>query len=183
MFGMLIQLPVSVGNHFFRRFFGAEFLLVLIILLLASVPLRAAVFYISDASDSTNVTSLRGAIIAANASGGTNLIILTNSVYLTVQGADEDASFSGDLDVTNGNLTILGLSNSNIVIDATSLRDRAFQIFPEAQLIPTRSDNRYIAIALFSLSPQRGPRCAKRTSLMGKPNRGGLGKPLGWGEG
>ena len=39
------------------------------------------------------------------------------------------------------------------------------------------------ASASCSLSPQRGPRCAKRTSLMRKPNRGGLGKPLGWGEG
>jgi hypothetical protein len=28
----------------------------------------------------------------------------------------------------------------------------------------------------------RGPRCAKRTSLVGKPSRGGLGKPLGRGE-
>jgi hypothetical protein len=31
----------------------------------------------------------------------------------------------------------------------------------------------------FSLSPQWGPRCAKRTLTMGKPFRGGLGKPLG----
>ena len=28
-----------------------------------------------------------------------------------------------------------------------------------------------------------GPRCAERTSLVGKPTCGGLGKPLGCGEG
>ena len=35
----------------------------------------------------------------------------------------------------------------------------------------------------YSLSPQRGPRCERRTSLLGKLTRGGLGKPLGRGEG
>ena len=38
-------------------------------------------------------------------------------------------------------------------------------------------------VALFSLAPLGGPRCAKRTSLLGKLTRGGLGKPLGRGEG
>jgi NodT family efflux transporter outer membrane factor (OMF) lipoprotein len=36
---------------------------------------------------------------------------------------------------------------------------------------------------IFSLAPIGGPRNAKRSSLMGKLTSGGLGKPLGWGEG
>ena len=33
-----------------------------------------------------------------------------------------------------------------------------------------------------SRSAREGPRFAKRSSLVGEPSRGGLGKPLGWGE-
>jgi hypothetical protein len=36
---------------------------------------------------------------------------------------------------------------------------------------------------VFSLAPIGGPRNAKRSSLMGKLTSGGLGKPLGRGEG
>lgn len=95
----------------------------------------AATFVVGDALDSTNITSLRGAVIAANAAGGANVIILANSVYpLSIPGADEDGAFTGDLDITNGSLTIIGSSSSQVVIDATGLGDRAFQVFPNAQL-------------------------------------------------
>ncbi len=105
---------------------------------LCGLQASAATFFVSDIQDSTNVTSLRGAIIAANASGGGNVIVLTNSVYpLTIQGADEDAGYTGDLDITNGSLTIIGASSTAVVIDATGLGDRVFQILPNAQLTMT----------------------------------------------
>ena len=45
---------------------------------------------------------------------------------------------------------------------------------------PNRSNKSISYIA--PPSPLWGPRCAKRTSLIGPPTRGGLGKPLGRGE-
>ncbi len=108
--------------------------LALLLLLLASPSTRANIFYVTDTSDTTNLTSLRGAIIAANALGGDNTIVLTNNLYsLTIPGADEDGSLTGDLDITNGNLTILGLATTTVTISATNLGDRVLQIFPAAQ--------------------------------------------------
>jgi hypothetical protein len=96
---------------------------------------HASTFMVTDALDTTNVTSLRGAIIAANSSGGANIIVLTNSVYqLSIPGADEGASLTGDLDITNGSLTIIGSSWPEVIIDATGLGDRVFEVFPNAQL-------------------------------------------------
>lgn len=82
--------------------------------------------------------SLRAAIIAANRIGGNNLIRLSSvrggSVYhLTIPGADENNAQTGDLDITRGNVTIIGIG-SNVTIDATGLGDRVFQVFPRAQL-------------------------------------------------
>jgi hypothetical protein len=115
--------------------FHAWLLIALIFSVLACVSTRANIFYISDSSDTTNATSLRGAIIAANGSGGDNIIIITNNLYsLTIPGVDEEASFTGDLDITNGNLTIIGLANTNVIISATNLGDRVFHILPNAQL-------------------------------------------------
>ena len=115
--------------------FCVRLLIPLLLLVLTCTSSHALIFYVSNSADTTNQTSLRGAIIAANAIGGNNIIILTNSVYaLTIGGSDEDAGFTGDLDITNGNLTILGLANSNVIITATNLGDRVFQILPNAQL-------------------------------------------------
>jgi len=95
----------------------------------------ATEFNVVNTTDTTNVSSLRGAIIAANAAGGVNTIILTQPIYLlTLSGADEDAAQTGDLDVTNGYLTIIGAGNSNVVISATNLGDRVFQVMSNAQL-------------------------------------------------
>jgi hypothetical protein len=100
-----------------------------------TTSLRGATYIISNPSDTTNKTSLRGAIIAANAAGGSNVIMLTNTIYnLTIQGSNEDASFTGDLDVTNGALTIAGEMTSPSMINATNLGDRVFQVFSNAQL-------------------------------------------------
>lgn len=107
---------------------------------------QAHVFVVTDTNDTTSVTSLRGAVIAANADGGENTIILGEefdprrrepapawTFYLTIQGADEDAAQTGDLDVTSGKLTIIG-ATTNVTINAIGLGDRAFEVFSNASL-------------------------------------------------
>ncbi len=104
----------------------------------------AGVVIITNTNDSTAVDTLRGAIIAANTNqwDKNNYIILDGSgcsniggcaYYLTVSGSDETNSFSGDLNVTSGNLTIIGLG-SNVTIDATGLGDRVFDVHGNASL-------------------------------------------------
>src|ERR1039457_7306768 len=90
---------------------------------------------ITSTSDKTSANSLRGAILRANKFGGNNIIILARNHYqLTISGADEDACRTGDLDITRGNLTITGLSRSQVTIDATGLGDRVFHVLPGAHL-------------------------------------------------
>jgi len=118
-------------------------LLSLGLLLCLGANSRAAVLVVTDTADTTNLHSLRGAIIFANRIGGRNTIVLQgpsrhakNSpaiFHLTIPGSNEDSAQTGDLDITKGNLTILG-SSRNIVIDASELGDRAFQVFPRASL-------------------------------------------------
>ena len=87
-----------------------------------AVSLSAATFSPTDPLDSTNFHTLRGAIIAANLLGGTNTILLTSSTYpLTIPGANEKGAFTGDLDITNGTLTILGVFATNVTVNATGL--------------------------------------------------------------
>src|SRR5262245_5509563 len=59
-----------------------------------------------NGKDATGHISLRSAIQAADARGGSNTIILPKgTLTLTIPGANEDQSATGDLDIT-GNLTI-----------------------------------------------------------------------------
>ena len=107
---------------------------------------QAATFYVTDTNDTVHSFSLRGAIIAANRTGGNNTIILGSNpgvprtlkqkqwTYpLTIWGQDEDAAQRGDLEITQGHLTISG-SASNVTIDASALGDRVFHVLPKAQL-------------------------------------------------
>jgi hypothetical protein len=112
--------------------------------LLLAVKAQAHTFIVTDTNDSTAVTSLRGAIIAANQNGGENTIILGEeprrhqppqawTFYLTIRGINEYAAQTGDLDVTGGNLTIVG-ATSGVTIDASSLGDRVFHVYSGARL-------------------------------------------------
>jgi hypothetical protein len=93
------------------------------------------VFDVRDFEDSTNVTSLRGAILAINRGGGSGVIWLQEGTYtLTIQGADEFEGLQGDLNVTHGIVKIEG-AGSNTVIDASSLGDRVLHVHKKAQLI------------------------------------------------
>ena len=110
--------------------------------ILFALPAEGSIFVVTNPQDTTGITSLRGAIIRANQIGGNNIIILEapvknaphESVFrLTLSGADEFDSQTGDLDVMQGTLTIMSI-RSHAIIDATGLGDRVFQVFPKAHL-------------------------------------------------
>jgi hypothetical protein len=84
-------------------------------------------------SDGIGVGTLRRAVIDANATPApSNVINLQAGVYaLAVGGASENASFTGDLDVTGGpgrTLTIQGAGAGVTVLDAASLGDRVLHV-------------------------------------------------------
>lgn len=128
-------------SHFDSRLL--PFMAALFVPLLFNLPAQGRTYVVNDTSDTTRITSLRGAIIEANRIGGNNTIMLEPQsgrrnnqppvFHLTLAGADEDAARTGDLDITNGSLTIVGVPNG-AVIDATGLGDRVFQILPRARL-------------------------------------------------
>lgn len=79
-------------------------------------------------TDVTGDCTLRAAIQEANAWEGADTISLPAGTYtLTQEGAGEDNSSSGDLDIS-GPLTITGVGMGETVIDANGL-DRAFEVF------------------------------------------------------
>ena len=87
-----------------------------------------------DAGD--GLTSLREAIIAANALAGDDTIILGSGVFtLSIAGTGESAAATGDLDITDtsGSLTIVGAGAGMTVIDANGI-DRVFQVFASTVL-------------------------------------------------
>ena len=96
-------------------------------------PASAATFTVTKTADTNDGScsvdcSLREAIIAANAAGGTNTIDLPAGTYtLTLAGGDENAAATGDLDITHGNLTISGAGSDTTIIDGGGI-DRVFQI-------------------------------------------------------
>jgi hypothetical protein len=78
--------------------------------------------------DASGHISLRSAIMAANARGGSNSIKLPSGVFqLTIGGTNEDASATGDLDIKS-NVAIKGSRSSNTIIDGNNL-DRVIQVF------------------------------------------------------
>ena len=87
-----------------------------VILLLDSAA-NARTFIVSNSADDTSPASLRGAIMAANARGGENIIVLQTNVQLNL----------GTLVVTEGRLTIR--SKHSASIDASSFQAGALAIF------------------------------------------------------
>src|SRR5262249_41625952 len=72
--------------------------------------------------------SLRAAFQAANAQGHAVVELPDGDYHLTIRGSDEDASATGDLDVTGG-LTLLGASAATTRIISSHL-DRDLEIRP-----------------------------------------------------
>jgi len=86
-----------------------------------------AVFTVATTTDG-GPGSLRQAIIEANASHVPDTIVVPAGIYaLTLAGAGEDQSATGDLDIT-GQLTISGAGAGDTIIDASSLGDRVFDV-------------------------------------------------------
>ncbi len=87
-------------------------------------------------ADASGRSTLRAAIMEANAHPGDDSIILGPGTYtLSVFGRAEDAGATGDLDITDqtGGLTIIGAGAGLTVIDAATI-DRVFHVLPGASL-------------------------------------------------
>ena len=109
--------------------------------LLTATAAGAAIFTVSKTADTADGTcdadcSLREAVIAANASGVDDTVVLPAGVYtLTRTGAagvdDEDATV-GDIEIdtqqAGGGLTIQGAGSATTTIDATALAHRVFHV-------------------------------------------------------
>ncbi len=74
------------------------------------------------------IGSLRDAVICANSIPGPNTINVPAGTYaLTIVGNGEDATATGDLDITD-DLTIVGAGAATTIVDATGLGDRVFHV-------------------------------------------------------
>ncbi len=79
------------------------------------------------AEDASGNTSLRAAIMEANALGGSHSIALGSDNYdLSIAGASEDLAATGDLDITT-DITITGAGANQTTIDGADL-DRVFDV-------------------------------------------------------
>jgi predicted outer membrane repeat protein len=85
------------------------------------------------ARDANGLTSLRAAIMEANASAGPDVILLRAGTYtLQLTGVDEDGAVTGDLDISD-DVTILGVGAGSTTIDAQGI-DRVFQVMAGKRL-------------------------------------------------
>ena len=83
--------------------------------------------------DGTGKSTLRAAVMEANATVGDNVIRLRPGRYtLSIGGEGEDDAQTGDLDITD-NLTIRGAGAEKTTIDAAAL-DRVFHVLPGGTL-------------------------------------------------
>ena len=110
-------------------------LIICLVLMWTVLQVDGSVFHVTNSLDNNKGLTLRMAIAKANSAGGSNTIILTNEIYnLTLAGVDENSAHTGDLDITKGKLTIIGVFKTNVIVDATMFGDRVFQVLPAAQL-------------------------------------------------
>ena len=94
---------------------------------------------LGNGKDATGHISLRSAIMAADAKGAPTRSSCPRGTFtLTIAGAGEDASATGDLDIT-GNLTIKGKGSASTIIDGNNL-DRVFQVLGGKVSISKRDD-------------------------------------------
>ena len=92
-----------------------------------NTTLDAVAANLKTGQDAAGQVSLRSAIMAADARGGNNKIMLPAGTFtLTIAGAGEDKDASGDLDI-NANVTIKGQGAGNTIIDGNNL-DRVIQV-------------------------------------------------------
>ncbi len=115
------------GTSVFWRAFG-----LVVVLSMCAVPAQSGTFTVTKTADTADGTcnadcSLREAIIAANDAPGSDTVLVPAGTYqLAIAGKDEDASVTGDLDITD-DLIIQGAGASETIIDG-AMRDRVFDI-------------------------------------------------------
>lgn len=135
-----------MGKYMIAQQLKVKNLGIIICAILLPAVLHAATIAVNSTLD-TNGTipngkcSLREAIIAANtdtavdgcaAGNGDDTILLPAGTYiLTINGTDEDASMTGDLDI-NGNLTLIGAGAGVTIIDGNGL-DRVLHVDPNCR--------------------------------------------------
>jgi len=111
-------------------------------LFMATAASQAATYTVNSTSDlplsagmcdGSGTCTLRAAIQAANATSNiADTINLPAGTYLlTIPGTDEDLSATGDLDITDINLTITGAGSGSTIIDGNGT-DRVFHIISGA---------------------------------------------------
>jgi len=84
-------------------------------------------------ADANGSSSLRAAVMEANAQTGDDTLLLIPGTYqFVIAGRNEDGAARGDLDIL-GNLTIIGSGVDETIIDAAGL-DRVFHVLAGAQL-------------------------------------------------
>ncbi len=114
--------------------------------LLSCAVVHAATFTVNSTADATDsypgngvcetapgnaICTLRAAVQEANATGGTNTIVLpTGTFTLSLTGAKEDNAATGDLDIKSS-LSISGAGRSNTIIDGNNA-DRIFHVISGA---------------------------------------------------
>jgi len=106
--------------------------------LVVCAPAEAVTFNVTKPNDSADGScdadcSLREAVIAANAAGGADTVLLPAGAYdLTIAdasaGIDEDAGATGDLDIAPGGLTLQGAGAVATSIDAKTLGNRIVHV-------------------------------------------------------
>ena len=80
------------------------------------------------AADASGNTTLRAAVMEANALAGHQTIVVRPGTYvLTIVGLDEDGAQTGDLDVSE-DVTIAGADAATTIIDAGTTGDRLFEM-------------------------------------------------------
>ncbi|MGH3090651.1 MAG: choice-of-anchor Q domain-containing protein, partial [Rubrobacteraceae bacterium] len=134
-------MSVKCGFRLSRGAMLAGVAFVALVSLAMASPAWAATFAVTKTADTNDGAcdadcSLREAVIAANAAPGADTITVPAGTYvLTIQGADEDASATGDLDV-NGEVTINGAGADATTVsaageqvnDAPGIGDRVFEV-------------------------------------------------------
>ncbi len=85
-------------------------------------------------ADRFGVSTLRATIMQANARVGEDTIILSPGTYtLTLGGREEDGAATGDLDITETTLNIIGSGTDQTFIDGAQI-DRIFHVLPGVTL-------------------------------------------------
>ncbi|HSA59636.1 MAG TPA: choice-of-anchor Q domain-containing protein [bacterium] len=146
----------------------------MILAILLPAAASAATFAVDRTDDNAAATactaaandcSLRGAVIAANAAAGDDVITLPAGTYtLTITGLNEDAAATGDLDIL-GNTTLNGAGAKTTIIDGNGT-DRVLHVDP-----PVAGG---VTVALSGLTIQNGHAVGSTTDGGGILNQGTL---------